>query len=211
MFKIETTNKIMEGKVMGLGFNEAKLSEEAKKYVLGLDDSTVETVFYIMTKLALCIAMVDSYVCSEDIRNQVCNYIPYISYGNDYYESLLSDVELTYEDGYEEDSEGFAENGGFLSDYKNENFIHCVPDTTFHSAEGIKELYCTLLDRLGLDNASSFIQGAFAGALDELECNSVRVSFITGIDSNVTFYSATMSENALVDEFKEEFIMTGQR
>lgn len=211
MFKVETTNKIIEGKEMGLGFDKAKLSEEAKKYVLDLDDSSVETVFYIVTKLALCIAMVDSYVCSEDIRNQVFNYLHYISYENDFYESLLSDVEITYEDGYEEDSEGFAESGSFLSDYKNENFIHCVPDTAFHSAEGVKELYCTLLDRLGFDNASSFIQGAFDGALDELECNSIRVNFITGVDSDVTFYSATMSENDLVDEFKDEFIKTGKR
>lgn len=210
MFKVGTTNKIMEGKEMGLGFDKAKLSEEAKKYVLGLDDSTVETVFYIMSKLALCIAIVDSYVCSEDIRNQVFNYLPYISYENDFYESLLSDAEITNEDGYEEDSEGFAENGGFLSGYKNENFIHCVPNTAFHSAEGIKELFNALMDRLGLET-TSLIYGAFDGALDELECNSIRVNFITGVDSDVTFYSATMSEIDLVDEFKDEFIKTGKR
>lgn len=210
MFMIETTNKIMEGKVMGLEFDKAKFSEEAKKYVLGLDDSTVETVFYIMSKLALCIAIVDSYVCSEDIKNQVFNYLPYISYENDFYESLLSDAEIIYGDGYEEDSEGFAESGGFLSDYKSENFIHCVPNTVFHSAEGIKELFNALMDRLGL-GATSLIYGAFDGALDELECNSIRVNFITGVDSDVTFYSATMSENDLVDEFKDEYVKTGKR
>jgi hypothetical protein len=210
MFKVETTNKTMEGKEMGLEFDKAKLSEEAKKYVLGLDDSTVETVFYIMSKLALCIAIVDSYVCSEDIKNQVFNYLPYISYENDFYESLLSDAEIIYGDGYEEDSEGFAESGGFLSDYKNENFIHCVPNTAFHSAEGIKELFNGLMDRLGL-GATSLIYGAFDGALDELECNSIRVNFITGVDSDVIFYSATMSENDLVDEFKDEYIKTGKR
>jgi len=123
---------------------------------------------------------------------------------------LLSDAEIIYGDGYEEDSEGFAESGGFLSDYKNENFIHCVPNTAFHSAEGIKELFNALMDRLGL-GATSLIYGAFDGALDELECNSIRVNFITGVDSDVIFYSATMSENDLVDEFKDEYIKTGKR
>lgn len=41
--------------------------------------------------------------------------------------------------------------------------------------------------------------------------NSIRVNFITGVDSDVIFYSATMSENDLVDEFKDEYIKTGKR